>query len=173
MQYVFKHMAHIHHIQPFKIANRSFTSTSHSCRQRSSRVVLLPSSQASMRAHRWQWLLQYLQSQSTTMAFTDLKRFIYETGRTQAILQCGDENAIKAVRRVAMQDIGVLTGRLAPTGSSQSQGSVERWRQTGFSQVRALCLALVSRLHLQLTDLPVTHPFMPWRAKHATWLFNR
>ena len=69
---------------------------------------------------------------------TELKRFIYETGRTQAILQCDDENAIKAVRRAAIQDIGGLTGRLAPTGSSQSQGSVERWHQTLFSQVRAL-----------------------------------
>ena len=48
---------------------------------------------------------------------TELKRFIYETGRTQAILQCDHANTIKAVRRVVVQDIGGLTGRLAPTGS--------------------------------------------------------
>jgi hypothetical protein len=46
---------------------------------------------------------------------TELKRFNYETGRTQAILQSDDENAIKAIRRVVVQDIGGLTGRLAPT----------------------------------------------------------
>ena len=63
---------------------------------------------------------------------TELKRFIYETGRTQAILQCDDADAITAVRRAASQDIGGLTGRLAPTGSSQSQGSVERWHQKTF-----------------------------------------
>ena len=45
---------------------------------------------------------------------TELKRFIYETGRRQAIFQCGDE---KAVRRAAIQDIGGLTARFAPTGS--------------------------------------------------------
>ena len=46
---------------------------------------------------------------------SELKRIIYETDRTQAILQCDGENAIKAVRRAAIQDIGGLTGRLAPT----------------------------------------------------------
>ena len=105
--------------------------------------------------------------------YTELKRCIYEPGRTQAILQCDDENAIKAVRRAASQDAGGLTGRLAPTGSSQSQGSVERWHQTLLSQGRALRLALVSRFQLPVTDLPVTHPFMPWIVMHATWLLNR
>ena len=58
---------------------------------------------------------------------TELKRFIYETIQNQAILQCDDENTIKAVRRAAIQDIGGLTGSLAPTGSSQSQGPVKKW----------------------------------------------
>ena len=45
---------------------------------------------------------------------TELKRFIYETGRTQAILQRDDENSIKAIRRATIKDIEGLTGRLAP-----------------------------------------------------------
>ena len=57
---------------------------------------------------------------------TELKRFIYETGRTHAIIQCDDEHAIKAVRRVAIQDIRGLTGRLAPTGSSQVKDPSKR-----------------------------------------------
>ena len=77
---------------------------------------------------------------------TELKRFIYEPGRTQAILQCDDESSIKAIRRVALKDIEGLTGRLAPTLSSQSQGSIERWDHTLFSQIRALRLALVNIL---------------------------
>ena len=89
---------------------------------------------------------------------TELNRFIDETRRTQAILQCDDENAIKAIRRAAIQDSGGLTGRLAPIGSSQSQGSVERWHQTLFTQVRALRLVLVNRLQLKMTDVPVAHP---------------
>ena len=59
-----------------------------------------------------------------------------KTESTQSIFQCDDEHAIKAVRKVAIQDIGGLAGWLAPTGSAQSKGSVERWHQTLVSQVR-------------------------------------
>ena len=52
---------------------------------------------------------------------TELERFIYDERRTQAILQCDDENSIKARRRAAIKHIEGFTGRLAPTGSSQSQ----------------------------------------------------
>ena len=90
---------------------------------------------------------------------TTLKRFIYEPGRTHSILQCEDESLTAEVRRVAIKDIGGLTGRLAPTGSSQSPGSVERWHQTLCNQVRAVRLAPVNRLHLHLADLLVIHPF--------------
>ena len=69
---------------------------------------------------------------------TELKRIIYATERIQATLRCDDERAIKAVRRAPIQDIEGLTGRLAQTGSSQSQGFVEKWYQTLVSQVRAL-----------------------------------
>ena len=79
---------------------------------------------------------------------TELKRNIYATERIQATLRCDDEHAIKAVRRAPIQDIEGLTGRLAPTGSSQSQGFVEKWYQTLVSQVRALRLALVQIIQL-------------------------
>ena len=55
----------------------------------------------------------------------ELNIFIYMTRRTQAILQCDDEYAIKVFRRAALRNIGGLPGRLAPTGSSPRQGSVE------------------------------------------------
>ena len=77
---------------------------------------------------------------------TELKRFIYETSRTQAICQCDAENAIKTVRRAAIQDAGGLTIRLALTTALQRQGSIEIW-QTLVSQARALRRALVNRLH--------------------------
>ena len=77
-----------------------------------------------------------------TYGLTELKRIIYATERIQATLRCDDERAIKAVRRDPIQDIEGLTGRLAPTGSSQSQGFVEKWYQALVSQVRALRLAI-------------------------------
>ena len=83
-----------------------------------------------------------------TYGLTELKRIIYATERIQATLRCDDERAIKAVRRAPIQDIEGLTGRLAPTGSSQSQGFVEKWYQTLVSQVRALRRARVQIIQL-------------------------
>ena len=37
----------------------------------------------------------------------ELNGFIFETGRTKAICQCDDENSMSAIRRVALQAIGV------------------------------------------------------------------
>ena len=104
---------------------------------------------------------------------TELKRFIYETGRTQAILQCDAENSIKANVRAVLKELGGLTFRVAPVGSSQSQGSVERWHRHLFSQVRVLRLALAKHLQIEIKDIQVHHPIVPWIVKHASWLLNR
>ena len=82
-------------------------------------------------------------------AVTELKRFIYETGRTQAILQCDDESSIKALLKTVISEIGGLAMRVAPTGSSQSQGSIERFHQTLFGQFRTLRVSLLERLQLR------------------------
>ena len=57
----------------------------------------------------------------THLAMADLKRFIYETGRPEAILQCADEDSDQAESRAAIKYIGGLTGRLTPTEASHSQ----------------------------------------------------
>ena len=49
---------------------------------------------------------------------TELKRFIYETGRTQAIMQTDDEASIKAVAKNLIRELGGLSFRKAPMGSS-------------------------------------------------------
>ena len=56
-------------------------------------------------------------------AVVELTRFILETSRTQAIIQCDDEQTIKAIVKDVITDLGGLTVRTAPVKSSQSQGS--------------------------------------------------
>ena len=87
--------------------------------------MLLLSSQASMFRTQMAMAVVVPSKSVNRYGLTEPKRFIDGTGRTQAILQCDDENAIKAVGRVAIQDAGGLAGRLATTASSQSQGTVE------------------------------------------------
>ena len=63
--------------------------------------------------------------QVTPYAITELKRFIYETGRTHAILQCDRESTVMNLLQEVAKDIGGLTVRYIPTASSQSNGSLE------------------------------------------------
>ena len=73
---------------------------------------------------------------------TEFKRSIYEAGRTQAIIQCDDEHSVKAIRRATIQEIKGLTGRRAPTISSQTHGSIERWHKTLFNLYRKVFVTL-------------------------------
>ena len=70
-------------------------------------------------------------------SITEIKKFIYECGRTYGSVQCDQEPAIAAILKAAIREIGGLSFRHSPKGSSQSQGSVERFHQTLFAQARA------------------------------------
>ena len=98
-------------------------------------------------------------------AITEFKRFIFESGRTYAIVQTDDESSIKAMIRGSVRELSGSSIRNAPTGSSESQGSVERFHQTLFAQVRVLRLALADRYRLQLQDIDVKHIIFPWMVK--------
>ena len=105
--------------------------------------------------------------QVTPYAITELKRFIYETGRTQAILQCDRESSIMNLLKEVAKDIGGLTVRYIPTSSSQSNGSFERCHATLLGQVRTLRMALLIRLGLDQSAFQTTHALFPWVIKHA------
>ena len=75
--------------------------------------------------------------------------------------------------REVVKEIGGLTMRTAPMKSSQSQGSIERFHQTMFSQIRTMRSALASRLGMEIKDIQITAPVMTWLVKHAVWLLNR
>lgn len=106
-------------------------------------------------------------------AFTEFKRFIYETRRTHAVLQTVDEPSIKALARACVSEIESLTMRVALAGSSQNQGAVGRFHQTLFAQVRTIRVAVASRLHSVQEEFQVDHPISPWIAQHSSCVLNR
>ena len=65
-----------------------------------------------------------------------LKRFVMEHGFANSIIQTDGENAITELAQQAAQQLGLPT-RQSPTYDHRSQGSVERFHQTLFAQLRA------------------------------------
>ena len=61
---------------------------------------------------------------------TELKRFVYETGRTYGTIQYDKENALQSFVKSVVREVGCLSARSVPKGSSASQGAVERFHET-------------------------------------------
>ena len=90
--------------------------------------------------------------------------------RTYGIIQCDQENAITAIVKAVIKDIGGLKFRLASKGSSQSQSSVERHHETLDGQGRAL------RTHIELAykvTISSKDAIVPWIVRHASWPLNQ
>ena len=105
----------------------------------------------------------------STYAVTEIRRFVYESGRTYGTLQCDQDVSITAVAQAVIRSVGGLNFRHSPQYSSSSQGSIERFHQTLFAQVCTL------KIHVEIAygiDLPLTHPIVPWIVKHSVWISN-
>ena len=103
-------------------------------------------------------------------AVTELKRFILETGRSFAFLQSDQEPAIKAVLQAVIKQLPGLTLRGAPAHSSATQGSVERYHQTLFSQIRTIKIQIETEYKIQMK---LDSVLLPWMVRHSAWLLNR
>ena len=106
----------------------------------------------------------------STYSITELKKFIYESGRTYGSMQSDQEASITAILKAVTREIGGLSLRHAPKGSSQSQGAIERFHSTMFAQARAL--RIQTEINYQ-TKINPTMPIATWIIKHAVWLLNR
>ena len=80
---------------------------------------------------------------------------------------------MKAVAQGIAKDLGGISLRYAPVGSSESQGSVERLHQTLFAHVRVMRSAFIERYGIEKSDFGVTSHLMPWLVKHAAFTLNR
>ena len=58
---------------------------------------------------------------ATPYAIAELKRFLFECGRTYAVLQCDGESSVKVVSQGIAKDLGGISLRYALVGSSESQ----------------------------------------------------
>ena len=102
-------------------------------------------------------------------AIMELRRFIYECGRTTGILVSDQEPAVQELLRSVLAQVGGLSMRLSPTYSPQSKGSVERFHSTLFAQLRTLRRHILDNYGY---DLPPGHPLTHWLVKHSAWLLN-
>ena len=103
-------------------------------------------------------------------AVAELKKFIYECGRTFGILQYDQESPLKNVCQRVCAELGGLSLRAAPKSHPQSSGSVGQMQRTLYGQVRTLIAQVEQNLNIQITS---DHVLYPWALKHAQWLLNR
>ena len=100
----------------------------------------------------------------------ELKKFIYETGRTYGILQYDKEPALKALVTDVAKELGGMSIRATPKDWKQAHGSIGKMQQTLFGQSRTLRLQLQERIR---TEINSNHCIFPWIVKHSQFLLNR
>ena len=100
----------------------------------------------------------------------ELKKFIYETGRTHGILQYGKEPALKALVTDVAKELGGMSIRATPKDWKQAHGSIGKMQQTLFGQSRTLRLQLQERIR---TEIKSNRCIFPWIVKHSQFLLNR
>ena len=71
-------------------------------------------------------------------AVAELRNFVFEIGRTFGIVQYDKEAPLKTMARDLCKVVGGMSMRSAPTGHSQSQGSVGNAQRTLYGQLRTL-----------------------------------
>eukprot|EP00439_Symbiodinium_sp_Y106_P049166 s1310_g6.t1 len=92
-------------------------------------------------------------------AVAELRRFVFEIGRTFGIVQYDKENSLKVIAKDLCKTIGGLSMRAAPTGHSQSQGSVGNVQRTLYGQLRTLFSQVQESTGLKLTS---ESPMFTW-----------
>ena len=103
-------------------------------------------------------------------AIAEVKKFIYECGRTFGILQYDQESPLKTVCQRVCSELGGLSLRAAPKNHPQSHGSVGQSQRTLYGQLRALLYQVEENTGLKIDS---EHALYPWAVKHANWLLNR
>ena len=95
---------------------------------------------------------------------------MFQIGRTFGIVQYDKESSLESIAKDLCKTIGGLSMRAAPTGHSQSQGSVGNAQRTLYGQLRTLLSQVQESTGLKLTS---ESPMFTWCVKHAQWLINR
>ena len=102
-------------------------------------------------------------------AKAELKKFIYECGRTFGVLQYDQESPLKAIAKSVCAELGGLSVRAAPKAHPQASGSVGQMQRTLYSQLRTLLYQIDQNTGLSIDS---NHALYPWAVKHSQWLLN-
>lgn len=100
----------------------------------------------------------------------ELHRFVMECGRSQGVLQTDQEAFIRALIRGLVAYTG-LSVRQAPTFSSESQWSIERYHGTLWQQAPTPREAV--KTNYDGFDIKAYDDLTTWLAMHATRIYNR
>ena len=100
----------------------------------------------------------------------EIKKFLYETGRTFGILQYDPEPSLKTLIQSVVQEVGGMSTRATPVNWKQAHGSIGKMQSTFYAQTRALLLQLEKDYNCTIA---VKSPLFPWVVKHAPWTLNR
>ena len=103
-------------------------------------------------------------------SIAELKRFIFEIGRTYGIVQYDPEPSVKALVTETFEGIGGMSMRATPRDWKQAHGFVGKAQQNFYGQVRAVRLQLQERYSADLTAQSAVYP---WIVKHAQFILNR
>ena len=103
-------------------------------------------------------------------AKAELKKFIYECGRTFGVLQYDQELPLKAIAKTVCAELGGLSARAAPKAHPQASGSVGQMQRILYSQLRTLLSQVEQNTGINIDNNSALYP---WAVKHAQWLLNR
>eukprot|EP00439_Symbiodinium_sp_Y106_P050664 s2170_g6.t1 len=103
-------------------------------------------------------------------AVAELRKFVFAIGRTFGIVQYDKEAPLKTMARDLCKVVGGMSMRSAPTGHSQSQGSVGNAQRTLYGQLRTLLSQVEVSTGVKVSS---ESPLFTWSVKHAQWLINR
>eukprot|EP00971_Amphidinium_carterae_P004896 98003-Amphidinium_carterae.1 len=93
-----------------------------------------------------------------------------ENGVGQSIIQVENEPAIKQLAEEAARE-PTIPWRQSSPHTHQAHGSVERFHQTLFAQIRAIRFDLMDGLNLQ-TPGNVPEALLPWILQHVCFTIN-
>ena len=108
---------------------------------------------------------------TTAYNIAEVKRFIYEVGRTYAIIPSDQEPAIMAILREVAKSISGISLRKIPQGDSQAQGSVERLHGTLAGQIKIFRITIENNYGID--KIKADDRLMPWIVRHSIFVLNR
>ena len=101
---------------------------------------------------------------------TELKRFVFEIGRTYGIIQYDPESSLKALVSETLTELGGMSMRATPRNWKQAHGFVGKSQQNFYGQARAIRPQLQERYNVQIS---VQHAVYPWIVKDPQFTLNR